>query len=305
MKITFHKCSDYVELIDVHHRITGNPRNQDHYDVLNNFQCFKESFKSYIIKSDERIIGYFTFSIFHLEENPNKYVVEIILSDTDIVDLVLEKLISELKKTSCEEVLFFCCEKTILLKEAVEKLGDIEVMTQVESQFDLYNQEIIKTELTAGYEIKSFKDIKNEMGDASFEFVFQIVKESLSDIPGCSDQAEKLTPTKLKTSWQGQHFIEDASFFILYENKPIAIHNIVSRNEGDVEAGVTGVARHHRRKGLMRALKLRGMKWAKENGYKNFNSSNEKDNPMLTLNYELGFKKIQESYSLILKIPKT
>ena len=61
---------------------------------------------------------------------------------------------------------------------------------------------------------------------------------------------------------------------------------------------MTGVASDHRRKGLMTALKLNGMKWAKELGYRIFNSSNENDNPILILNYALGFRKTRESYSL-------
>lgn len=302
--ITFLKCSNFTELINIHNKITGKSRNADYYKRHKKFKCFEESFNSYIIKKDETIVGYFTFSVYHLEENPNKYIAEVILFDTSLVNLALQKLIQELQVTPCHEVLFFSDENNMWLKNAIEKLGEVETIHHIESQFDLCNQEIANADLIEGYKIKTFKDLKNELGDFSFEFALPIVKESFNDTPGCQEQAESLTATKLKLAWQGKHFIEDACLYILYEGSPVAIHNIVSRNEGEAEAGVTGVARQHRRKGLMRALKLRGMKWAKENGYQKFVSSNEKDNPMLTLNYELGFKKTQESYSLILKIPK-
>lgn len=302
MEITFQKNCDLAELINIHNQVAGKTRADDYYPGFKKYKYFDESFNSYLIRKDEKIVGYFTYSVYHLEENPEKYVAEIILSEAPLVEQTFKKMISELKQTVCREVLFFCDENKIWLKNAIENLGEVKIVTHVESQFDLCNQEIAEADLMAGYEIKTFKDFMAEMGDSSFKFVLPIVRESLKDIPGCGEQARNLTAAKLKLSWLGKHFLAGGSLFIINKNSAVAVHNIVSRRPEEAEAGVTGVAREHRRKGLMRALKLRGMKWARENGYKKFVSSNEKDNPMLTLNYELGFRKVQESYSLILKI---
>lgn len=52
---------------------------------------------------------------------------------------------------------------------------------------------------------------------------------------------------------------------------------------------LTGVRRAHRRKGIATALKLRSIEWARDRGIKEFETGNEENNPMYSINVKLGF----------------
>ena len=54
--------------------------------------------------------------------------------------------------------------------------------------------------------------------------------------------------------------------------------------------GLTGVVRSHRRKGVATALKLHGIRFAREYGVTIIETDNEENNPMFGLNLHLGFE---------------
>ncbi len=56
--------------------------------------------------------------------------------------------------------------------------------------------------------------------------------------------------------------------------------------------GLTGVVRSHRRKGIATALKLHGVRFAREYGATIIETDNEENNPMYDLNVRLGFKPV-------------
>jgi GNAT superfamily N-acetyltransferase len=55
------------------------------------------------------------------------------------------------------------------------------------------------------------------------------------------------------------------------------------------ENGFLGILRPYRRRGIARILKVALICAAKEAGVSTINTGNEKDNPMLQLNLQLGF----------------
>ncbi len=57
-----------------------------------------------------------------------------------------------------------------------------------------------------------------------------------------------------------------------------------------VSVGVTGVARAYRRRGVATALKLKSFAFAESIGARYVSTDNEENNPMYTLNLQLGFK---------------
>ena len=62
--------------------------------------------------------------------------------------------------------------------------------------------------------------------------------------------------------------------------------------EDALETGLTGVRRAYRRRGVALAMKLRSLRWAKEQGYrlvKTWNATNNEG--MLAINEALGFEK--------------
>lgn len=57
-----------------------------------------------------------------------------------------------------------------------------------------------------------------------------------------------------------------------------------------LDAGLTGVVRSHRRRGIATALKVRTIVFGQLHGAKRIATSNEEDNPMFQLNLQLGFQ---------------
>jgi len=54
--------------------------------------------------------------------------------------------------------------------------------------------------------------------------------------------------------------------------------------------GLTGVLRSHRRKGIATALKVSGVRYARDYGATVVETDNEENNPMFALNLQLGFE---------------
>lgn len=300
MKLVFYRTTDLKEVVDAHGLVTGKEQSIDRYKYHLLHPSFKESFFGLLIKRGDDLIGYISSWIYHIDGDPEQYTVNVFLKDTSVADEVVNKLISELQKRNCKKLITFCTDKSLWQKIAIEKHGPVHVLTHVESEFDLINDSIDNYILPVGYQIKTFRELEAVCGEKVYDHTYPLLRSVMYDIPGCSEQADNLTVEKLKMVWSGDGFFKDACLFIQYGDELVALHNVFSRVKHEVEAGMTGVLTYHRRKGLMNALKLYGMKWAKEQGYKRFNSSNEKDNPMLALNYNLGFKKTVESYSVTL-----
>lgn len=65
----------------------------------------------------------------------------------------------------------------------------------------------------------------------------------------------------------------------------------IAEVQESIFAGLTGVRRSHRRRGLAVALKLATAGYAREQGYRWIHALNEVDNPMRRLNEALGFER--------------
>jgi hypothetical protein len=65
-----------------------------------------------------------------------------------------------------------------------------------------------------------------------------------------------------------------------------------------LNTGLTGVLRSHRRRGIATALKVCAMSFARDYGAIEVDTDNEENNPMLQLNYQLGFRSLPAELTL-------
>ena len=87
--------------------------------------------------------------------------------------------------------------------------------------------------------------------------------------------------------------VEEAFFIALGDDGALVGMSNLWRNDQEgrrLDAGLTGVIRSHRRRGIATALKLRTIEFAQVNGAETIETSNEEDSPMLALNFKLGFE---------------
>ena len=75
----------------------------------------------------------------------------------------------------------------------------------------------------------------------------------------------------------------------LDELEPIAVMGFGQLTDGKVNINYTGVRSDYRRRGISMALKVLGVRLAKDIGAHTITTQNHQDNPMFTLNQKLGF----------------
>ena len=66
--------------------------------------------------------------------------------------------------------------------------------------------------------------------------------------------------------------------------------------------GLTGVLRSHRRRAIATAMKVRALTFARDFGATEVDTDNEENNPMLQLNYQLGFRSLPAELDLHKKL---
>ncbi|HVK03493.1 MAG TPA: GNAT family N-acetyltransferase [Armatimonadaceae bacterium] len=120
--------------------------------------------------------------------------------------------------------------------------------------------------------------------------------ELLKDLP----TAEPITPLTLeqfeKLVLGSSHLLKDAYAVAVDEATGawVGVNALWKRSaDNDLDNGLTGVVRSHRRRGIALALKLKNIAWAKANGFQYIRTDNEVNNVgMLAINERLGFRRV-------------
>lgn len=114
-----------------------------------------------------------------------------------------------------------------------------------------------------------------------------------ADVPDIDPAAEVTMEQFREGRLQSPRFIAAGHFIALDGDSWIGINSLWRGSEPDTLAtGLTGLLPPYRGKGLSMALKIRGLTWAREQGYTRVTTSNASTNqPMLAVNERLGFVK--------------
>jgi hypothetical protein len=146
-------------------------------------------------------------------------------------------------------------------------------------------------EAPADIEVSALSELKDG-ADRWIERFYHLTNEVLSDVPmGDSYQPEPLDvfaqyvtdpvlfdPADVVIARDGEDWVGMTELYV----------NRVNRNYANT--GLTGVIRSHRRRGIARCMKLRSMRSKFAEGVQTIISDNEENNPMLQLNFRLGFR---------------
>ncbi len=143
----------------------------------------------------------------------------------------------------------------------------------------------------AGIVIKTYAELANDEGRD--RKVYELDWAVTLDMPSSDTMTEPGFEDWRKRNLDRPSFMPDAWFIACDGDKYVGI-SFLSKSQGsnDVYQGTTGVLRSHRRKGIALALKIRGVRWAKEAGKDKIITWNATSNrPMLSINEAMGFVK--------------
>lgn len=134
-----------------------------------------------------------------------------------------------------------------------------------------------------------------ELHDKGIEWIPQLYEatwELAQDMPNPHP------PTRMPFEEYQKVVMEEAVFrrdlmFIALDGDRIVAYSRVTPSEAMPElalTGMSGTVRSHRRKGIIRALKIRAIRHLRDLGYLWLQTDNDETNPMFQLNLELGFE---------------
>jgi mycothiol synthase len=91
------------------------------------------------------------------------------------------------------------------------------------------------------------------------------------------------------------------SLFVAVDGeRPVGVARVRRRAENAATNGYTGVDRKYRGRGIARALKLRTIEWARQNGVDFIYTSNDVENkPMLAINVNLGYQPLPSMIEVV------
>jgi mycothiol synthase len=179
----------------------------------------------------------------------------------------------------------------------LEQRGFVAGMIEQESAVDLtrFEPEKFAEALTrlegTGIRILCYEDLGDDPERHRKLYVMEGIAEK--DMPAPEPLTQPSFENYCKKVFENHKFIP-ATYFVAVEGDDyVGLSNLWSRNvPGSLDTGFTGVLREYRGRGLATALKVAVLSRAKELGYKEALTWNDKTNAgMLGINWRLGFEK--------------
>ena len=142
-----------------------------------------------------------------------------------------------------------------------------------------------------GIEIRTLRELKAEP-DRDRK-LHELISEVQADMPSPEPYTRLSYEAFLKRMREDQNLLPDAFFVAVDRGNYVGVHFLRQVPDSrDLMTGDTGVTRTYRRRGLALALKLRGIRYAREHDHVLIRTLNDSSNrSILALNQRLGFRR--------------
>ena len=135
----------------------------------------------------------------------------------------------------------------------------------------------------------------SEIGDSETnrQKLFELFSEADKDEPGVAVFGSFGRPEFERDTFDDGYWNPDWLWVATFGEEWIGMHQILRITESGSACGIgyTGVVKHHRGKGIGRAMKQVGIATAQKAGFTKIKTNNDKTNaPMLKINEQLGFQ---------------
>lgn len=128
--------------------------------------------------------------------------------------------------------------------------------------------------------------------------------QSLQDVPSVDGFTQTPFERWQKRLLDSPNFMPEAWFIAVDGAEWVGLSCLWRTAAGShkLNTGLTGVLRSHRRRSIATALKVRALSFARDHGVTEVDTDNEENNPMLQLNYQLGFRSMPAELDLHKKL---
>lgn len=135
---------------------------------------------------------------------------------------------------------------------------------------------------------------------------YELEWDALQDVPSVDGFTKQPFEAWQKRLLDSPTFMPEAWFIAVDGEKWVGLSCLWrdSTSSHRLGTGLTGVLRSHRRRGIATALKVRALTFARNYGAREVDTNNEENNPMLQLNYQLGFRSLPAELTLHKKLTK-
>jgi len=187
----------------------------------------------------------------------------------------------------------------VIAVQCLRELGYVEGQKNPCTRLDVEAFDLQKwkdsVQLPAGFYLMTGDEVKEAHPDTWKHMFWRFEMDSLADVPLPSPFIET-TFEKFEEEISGPYAHLMHRVFAMDGNK-IASGSQIERYAANPSLGhiaISGTMREHRRKGLARILKILSIESAKEAGIKFIYTDNEQSNPLLKVNFELGYEHISD-----------
>lgn len=165
-----------------------------------------------------------------------------------------------------------------------------------------FRDRVARAEST-GYRFCSAAELEREGVDWP-ALIHSAVTEIRQDMPGADDASDYTLEDFRRDIAIGGDLTHPRQYiWMALDGDRMAAYSRLQPSQADptvMHTGLSGTVRSDRRKGLVTALKIKGIETARSNGVKRIQTDNLDQNPMLQLNLELGYRQVyvHEHYRL-------
>jgi GNAT superfamily N-acetyltransferase len=150
-----------------------------------------------------------------------------------------------------------------------------------------------------GIKIKTLEELGVE-DERLLHQIHEVESRSAQDIPSTQGISEDPYDEWAQRVLQGEGRPPSCFWIALDGDRPVGIARLTLRPQAAAFNGYTGVDRAYRGRGIAKALKLRTVEWARENGIRYIYTGNDAENhAMLAVNVALGYTPVSRQLEVI------